>query len=72
MLFMIVMLSSLLAKFPFSNDEAQNFLTKCTAKSDQDDLCQIPLRSDGSMYRVEDLAVDQKEALADVLHAVRL
>ena len=30
----------------------------------------IPVRCDGSEYRVEDLAPDQKQALADVLHAV--
>ena len=55
-----------------SNEQASKFLSEYTAKCDDDVGTSVPMRSDGSPYVIEDLAEDQKEALADVLHALRL
>ena len=55
-----------------TNEEAATLLEKSIEMDEQDDDPDIPLRSDGTEYSIEDLAADQKESLADVLSALRL
>jgi PIF1-like helicase len=54
-----------------SLEEASVLLTDSLKNYDQDDGAPIPLRTDGSEYKIEDLQTDQQEPLALVLLALR-
>lgn len=54
-----------------SNQEASEVLAKAIESQDHEAIMELPLRSDCSEYKIEDLAPDQKESLANVLQAVR-
>jgi PIF1-like helicase len=58
-------------QLPMTNEEATTLLADAIKLCDEKHDVEIPLRVDGTPYRIEDLAIDQKESLAHVLNAVR-
>ena len=54
-----------------SNEEAAQLLAKSIEQNEEKKGLDIPLQTDGTEYNIENLSQDQKEALADVLSAVR-
>ena len=63
---------SLFSKIGISNEEASVLLEESLvdSKSESNNI-DIPTRNDGSEYEIKDLAIDQQESLAEILHAVR-
>jgi hypothetical protein len=56
-----------------TNEEISNLLPSYLERlARQQQAAPIPLRSDQSEYKIEDLADDQKEALADVLQVLKM
>ena len=54
-----------------TNEEAAQLLAKSIEDNEEHQGLDIPLQTDGTEYKIENLSQDQKEALADVLAAVR-
>jgi hypothetical protein len=54
-----------------TNEEASKKFDAAAQKHDLHEAMSIPLRSDGTEYKIEDLAMDQKESMAIILDAVR-
>jgi PIF1-like helicase len=54
-----------------SNEEASKVLHESEKRNEMHEAMRIPLRSDGTEYKIEDLQVDQKESMALILNAVR-
>ena len=54
-----------------TNTEASVLLAESVVDNDSNNLVEIPVRSDGTEYEIDGLSEDQKESLAEVLHAVR-
>jgi hypothetical protein len=54
-----------------TNEEAATVLYDAIGTIYENEDVEIPLRTDGTEYSIDDLATDQKESLAHVLNAVR-
>lgn len=54
-----------------TNAEISSLLNDTYGLARDNNSQNIPLRTDGTEYRIDDLAIDQKQCLAEVLHAVR-
>jgi hypothetical protein len=55
-----------------TNEQVATLLHEAIKGNDQNDDVEIPLRADGTPYKIDDLATDQRESLAHVLNAVKL
>ena len=59
------------SKIKLENAEISGLLSKAFEDDIQDIASVIPLRPDGSEYSIENLAIDQKECLAEVLSVLK-
>jgi pantothenate kinase len=67
----IILISSL--QLDMTNAQVSNLLNEYLQNIEPvTEGLRIPLRSDCSEYRIEDLTIDQKEPLAEILKAVRM
>ena len=58
-------------KINMTNDEVARLLQASISGQGVQEVLQIPRRSDGSFYEIDDLAPDQKVSLAEVLYVLK-